>query len=92
MKKTLYKYFQTYTTEHQPEMVPFSALWASPLHVYTTSLIETLVCLSMESDANYRPDAREGHKWRLFLSISGLENLKTFLKYRVLKLKNIYKV
>jgi hypothetical protein len=61
-------------------MVPFSALWASSLHEYTTSLIETLVCLFMETDANFRPDEREGHKW-------SLENLKTFLKYRVLKIK-----
>ncbi len=29
MKKSLHKYFQTYIIEHQPEMVPCSALWAS---------------------------------------------------------------
>ncbi len=30
MKKTLHQQFQTYTTEHQPEMVPYSAVRASP--------------------------------------------------------------
>ncbi len=31
MKKALHQYFQTYTTEHQPEMVPCSALRAPPI-------------------------------------------------------------